>query len=61
MLDEPIQQQITIPAPEYRGSEMTLVWRCTKCGFIFDQSFEIPSLCPSCGAHKVFFEQVRED
>jgi rubrerythrin len=61
MNNEPIHQDLNIPGPEHRGGEMTLIWRCTNCGFIFDQFQDVPESCPSCGAHKEFFEQVRED
>lgn len=61
MNTEPIKQNIHIPPPEHRGGEMMLIWRCTQCGFIFDQSLDIPSECPNCGQRKEFFEQVRED
>lgn len=43
-------------------SELSIMWRCLKCGEMWpnlDQS--LPDACPNCGAPKTEFELVQED
>lgn len=55
-------EDIIIPAPESRANAMTLVWKCTNCGYLFQlHHAALPDNCPNCGVKKEFFEKLIED